>query len=205
MLCYYLMHDLNHYWCCCSCCCCLSWSWSFVMLTDLVVHRSKTILCIELGNCIVDSLPWNCPMTPYATLRVPCKSEDTTSQVIDWLSKCWAEWVIASYLNDGILLSNVSKTVTSPFNGAWFASNSCFSADMLMLNSLKISVLPRTPGRSRKEMNVHRQRFNINSHFHKCRQKSTKEKKCRLHDSSHSYLAIAAQDSDTMQALFQWV
>lgn len=53
-----------------------------------------------------------------------------------------------TYLKVGILLSKVSNTVTSPFNGAWFESSSCLIADMLMLKSLKISVLPRTPVRS---------------------------------------------------------
>lgn len=54
-----------------------------------------------------------------------------------------------THLNVGILFSNVSNTVTSPFNGAWFDSSSCLIADKLMLKSLEISVLPRTPFRSK--------------------------------------------------------
>jgi hypothetical protein len=57
-------------------------------------------------------------------------------------------YVSNTYLNVGILLSKVSNTVTSPFNGAWFDSSSCLIADILILKSLKISVLPRTPVRS---------------------------------------------------------
>lgn len=53
-----------------------------------------------------------------------------------------------THLNVGILFSKVSNTVTSPFNGAWFDSSSCLIADKLMLKSLEISVLLRTPFRS---------------------------------------------------------
>lgn len=58
---------------------------------------------------------------------------------------------VNTHLNVGILFSNVSNTVTSPFNGAWFDSSSCLIADKLMLKSLAISVLPRTPLRSETE------------------------------------------------------
>jgi hypothetical protein len=58
-----------------------------------------------------------------------------------------------TYLNVGILFSKVSNTVTSPFNGAWFDSSSCLIADKLMLKSLEISVLPRTPFRSEIDVN----------------------------------------------------
>lgn len=60
-----------------------------------------------------------------------------------------------THLNVGILFSNVSITVTSPFNGAWFVSSSCLIADKLMLNSLEISVLPRTPFRSKMSNKHH--------------------------------------------------
>ena len=56
-----------------------------------------------------------------------------------------------TYRKVGILLSNVSSTVTSPLSGAWFASISCRIADMLILNSRWISVFPRTPFRSAKK------------------------------------------------------
>ena len=71
--------------------------------------------------------------------------------MVKLLKKIFIELILVlNYLNVGILLSKVSNTVTSPFNGAWFDSSSCLIADMLMLKSLKISVFPRTPDRSVK-------------------------------------------------------
>lgn len=55
---------------------------------------------------------------------------------------------VFTYRNVGIFVKSVSKTVTSPFSGAWFASISCLIADILILNSLWISVFPLTPFRS---------------------------------------------------------
>lgn len=94
-----------------------------------------------------------------------------------------------TYLNVGILFSKVSNTVTSPFNGAWFDSSSCLIADKLMLKSLEISVLPRTPFRS--EIDVNRLISGL---------KSRRKVLWQL-----SYPAIEVPDFDTVPAQFPWV
>lgn len=80
------------------------------------------------------------------------KNESKKIMIRKWLSVHWPHWCTrhrrSTYRNVGILLSNASKTVTSPLIGAWLVSISCFIADMLMLKSLWISVFPRTPLRS---------------------------------------------------------
>lgn len=95
-----------------------------------------------------------------------------------------------TYRNVGILLRSASSTVTSPLIGAWFASISCFIADILMLKSLWISVLPRTLFRSVAKKSIIVSRLS--------------DEKCSESQSA-TYLATIAPNFDTMLIQFQLI